>query len=314
MPGEDIADALDFTATIPPNGYVWWYLDALSDDGDHGLTIIAFIGSVFSPYYAFARRRGVADPENHVALNVALYGKGGKRWSMTERGRGALARTCLSWKVGPSQMSVDDGSLHFEIEEWTVPLPSRLSGRVRVTPVVRTNTTFALDDAGRHHWCPIAPRCRVEVVMEKPARRWSGEGYLDCNRGECPLENDFAYWDWSRASVGDKTAILYDVVRRDGTEKTLALCVNPAGHVTEFAPPSRRQLPANSWRVGRRTQSEGEASVIETLEDTPFYSRSLVRSQLLGAHVTAMHESLSLDRFRRSWVQMLMPFRMPRRG
>ncbi len=34
-------------------GYAWWYVDALSDDGRHGLTLIAFIGSVFSPYYAW---------------------------------------------------------------------------------------------------------------------------------------------------------------------------------------------------------------------------------------------------------------------
>jgi len=33
---------------------------------------------------------------------------------------------------------------------------------------------------------------------------------------------------------------------------------------------------------------------------------------LLGESVTAMHESLSLDRFRARWVQMLLPFRMPR--
>jgi carotenoid 1,2-hydratase len=26
----------------------------------------------------------------------------------------------------------------------------------------------------------------------------------------------------------------------------------------------------------------------------------------------AMHESLSLDRFRSAWVQLLLPFRMPR--
>ena len=56
----------------------WWYLDALSDDGRHGLTVIAFIGSVFSPYYALARRRGAGDPLDHCALNVALYGAGGR--------------------------------------------------------------------------------------------------------------------------------------------------------------------------------------------------------------------------------------------
>ena len=65
------------TEPVGRDGYAWWYVDALSDDGQHGLTIIAFIGSVFSPYYAWARRRGPADPLNHCALNVALYGTGG---------------------------------------------------------------------------------------------------------------------------------------------------------------------------------------------------------------------------------------------
>ena len=65
-----------FDRPVPPGGYVWWYVDALSDDGRHGLTLIAFIGSVFSPYYAWrAARRG--DPLDHCALNVALYGAAG---------------------------------------------------------------------------------------------------------------------------------------------------------------------------------------------------------------------------------------------
>ena len=38
-----------FDAPVPPGGYAWWYVDALSDDGRHGLTVIAFVGSVFSP-------------------------------------------------------------------------------------------------------------------------------------------------------------------------------------------------------------------------------------------------------------------------
>jgi carotenoid 1,2-hydratase len=51
-----------FDAPVADGGYLWWYVDALSDDGRHGLTIIALIGSVFSPYYAWARRRGPTDP------------------------------------------------------------------------------------------------------------------------------------------------------------------------------------------------------------------------------------------------------------
>ena len=50
------------------------------------------------------------------------------------------------------------------------------------------------------------------------------------------------------------------------------------------------------------------------LEDTPFYARSLLATTLLGEPVTAVHESLSMLRFRQRWVQYLLPFRMPRRA
>lgn len=310
--GERLAKALDLTAEVAPNGYVWWYVDALSDDGESGLTIIAFVGSVFSPYYAKARRKGDADPENHVALNVALYGKGGKRWSMTERAKGSLTRTHQNWKVGPSQMSVDGDSLCFAIDEWAVPIPSRLRGRVSLTPIARTSETFALDEVGRHLWSPIAPRCRVTVELEKPYRRWQGDGYLDRNQGERPLEADFCYWDWSRLAIGERTAILYDVIRRDGSEQSLALAIDRSGDISRFDPPPRLPLEPNKWRVPRRTQSEGAAHVLQTYEDTPFYSRSLIQTRLFDEEVTGMHESLSLDRFQSRIVQGMLPFRMPR--
>ncbi len=88
-----------FDADVPSGGYRWWYLDALSDDGRHGLTIIGFVGSVFSPYYAFGRGgAAVPTPQTHCAINVALYGKSGHRWTH-DRARHAAAspamnRTC----------------------------------------------------------------------------------------------------------------------------------------------------------------------------------------------------------------------------
>jgi carotenoid 1,2-hydratase len=48
-----------FDRAVPAGGYSWWYVDAISDDGRYGLTVIAFIGSVFSPYY---KQSGRADP------------------------------------------------------------------------------------------------------------------------------------------------------------------------------------------------------------------------------------------------------------
>lgn len=99
-PNETDERRAGFNVDIPHNGYAWWYIDAISDDGREGLTIIAFIGSVFSPYYAFARRRGPADPLDHCAINVALYHEAGKRWTMTERGRGRVARNANSFLIG----------------------------------------------------------------------------------------------------------------------------------------------------------------------------------------------------------------------
>ncbi|MFX8477687.1 hypothetical protein ABTL82_19675, partial [Acinetobacter baumannii] len=85
--------------------------DALSDDGHNGITIIAFIGNVFSPYYAFARRTRPADPINHCAINVAIYRSGGNRWAMTERPREAVSRTIDTFAVGPSNLSWNGSSL-----------------------------------------------------------------------------------------------------------------------------------------------------------------------------------------------------------
>ena len=56
--GSDSGDAGPcFDQAVDPGGYAWWYVDAVSDDRRHGVAIIAFVGSVFSPYYAWAGRR-----------------------------------------------------------------------------------------------------------------------------------------------------------------------------------------------------------------------------------------------------------------
>lgn len=305
-----------FDHAVPDDGYVWWYVDALSDDGRHGLALIAFIGSVFSPYYARARRGAAgADPRHHCALNVALYGAAGRRWAMTERGRGQLRQSAHELVLGPSALVWEGDALHVHIEEWTVPLPSRLRGLVRVQPVALPGKSYALDAAARHRWTPIAPRARVEVDFERPRLAWRGAGYLDSNAGDEPLDDGFARWDWCRAALpGGGAAVLYDAERRAGDALSLALRFDAGGRAEAFDAPPRVPLPSTLWRVARATRADRGrgARVTQTLEDAPFYARSVVTTRLLGAEVTAVHESLSLDRFRRAWVQALLPFRMPR--
>jgi carotenoid 1,2-hydratase len=273
------------------------------------------VGSVFSPYYAWSRRRGRADPLDHCALNVALYGKAGKRWTMTERGRKGLSQDIARLGIGPSHLTWDGTALTIAVDEITAPIPSRVRGHIRVAPAALNPREFILDPAGRHVWWPIAPISRVEVDLEKPALRWSGPGYLDSNRGDEPLEAAFERWDWSRANTSKGTSMLYDVTARHGEGARLALRFSPDGGVESFAPPPRVTLPKTSvWRIARGTQCEPgyQARVIDTLEDTPFYARSLVETRLLGETATCVHESLSLDRFRSPIVQAMLPFRMPR--
>jgi len=276
--------------------------------------VIAFIGSVFSPYYAWARRRGSTDPLNHCALNVALYGAGGKRWSMIERGRSAVRQEARCLTIGPSAVSWDGDALTFSIDEVTVPWPSRIRGKLRVHPTALPEQGFALDEQRHHHWLPIAPVARIEVELEHPAMRWSGTGYLDSNRGSAPLEQAFSSWTWSRASVRGGTGIIYDVERRDGPPLSLALFCDEAGRVRHFQAPLPVPLPRTGWRIDRSTRVDAghRANLLETLEDTPFYARSTLATHLMGKPVTAIHESLSLKRFSAPWVRMLLPFRMPR--
>jgi carotenoid 1,2-hydratase len=304
----------DFSEGIPSGGYLWWYLDGMSDDGEHGITLIAFVGSVFSPYYRRALRRGAADPEDHVAINVALYGRGG-RWALTERGKSQLDRDVSHVRVGPSVLHWRDGALEIAIDEVCVPIPQRLRGVIRFRPQALTGASFALDEAGLHHWRPIAPIGRIEVEFDDPRLAWSGSGYCDSNRGERLPEHDFVSWDWCRAPSRNGAAILYDMRRREGGRKVLALQVGPRGAVHDFKPPPSRPLPSGRlWRARRAVICDDgfTPEVLETLEDTPFYARSLVRTRLLGETVTSFHESLMLDRLKQGWVQSLLPFRMPR--
>ena len=277
--------------------------------------MIMFVGSVFSPYYVWAGRN---DPDDHCAFNVALYGKGVKRWTMTERPRKAVFRDRRNFVVGPSAMQWDGDALRLEIDEVGAPLPHRIRGRVRLSPQAVTDTAFQLDDRARHRWWAIAPVSRIEVEFDRPACRWSGHGYFDTNMGTEPLEAGFAEWDWSRADLEDGAAVLYDSIDRQGGRSSIAVRFDGSGKADLFEPPERRILPSTLWRIRRSVQAdEGAdgapaATVRRTLEDTPFYARSELETHLLGQRAPAVHESLDLGRFDHWTTRLMLPWRMPR--
>jgi len=331
-------DRPDFSIPVARNGYAWWYLDALSDDGRHGLTVIAFIGSVFSPYYAWARRRARAlaggpagdiaagqpggreasarpqagaDPEQHVAINVALYQPGGKRWAMTERGAAALERTRDAFRVGDSVWQWQQDGLTLDLREVGVPWPQPIVGRVRLKPLWREAGSFDLESAGRHRWQPFAPRARVGVELDQPALRWSGDGYLDGNVGDEALTAAFQGWHWSRLAGATHTGIVYDLVPRRGEPRSMSLQASERHGLETVSTGPRSDLPPTLWGVHRRAPAG--ATLLRTLEDTPFYARSEIGGRIAGEPALGVHESLDAARLRSLWVNLLLPFRMPRR-
>jgi len=295
-----------------PNGYAWWYVDALSDDGRYGMTAIAFIGSVFSPYYASARRRGRGDPINHCAFNVALYGARASRWAMTERGRGQVERQSTMLGIGPSSARWTGSSIEMNIDEMCAPLPRRMRGTLRVHPESLHTESFALDEPGLHRWTPYAPRARVEVHMQDPDLNWVGVGYFDHNAGDAPLEDAFDEWTWSRISLADRTAVLFDTKPREGRPRALGLQYRTGMDAEILDLPREIALPGTRWGLSRSTRCDDDARLVRTLVDAPFYSRSQLDIRMRGVNAPAIHESLSLRRFRSRWVQALLPFRMPR--
>ncbi len=279
-----------------------------------GLTMIAFVGSVFSPYYAWGRRSPGVDPDNFCSLNVALYSRHAKRWSMTERGRRLCHRDATRFHIGPSQLHWDGQALQVDINEVCAPIPQRIRGHIRLEPERLFGFSTALDPAGKHRWGPLAPSARIEVKLDAPAQSWSGQAYMDSNEGDEPIERAFHRWDWSRARMADgSTAVLYDMQYPDQSEKVLALRFDTDGTVAPFAAPPRHTLAPTRWRLPRGMRSEAAVRVHEQLEDTPFYQRALLHSTLLGEPVTSFHESLSIPRLVSPVVRAMLPWRMPRR-
>jgi carotenoid 1,2-hydratase len=263
------------------------------------------VGSVFSPYYAWG---GWRDPLDHCAVNVALYAPGRHRWAMTERGRRALTREADVLQIGTSRMEWRDGRLEVAFDEPAMPPGRRLRGRIRLEPRAGACGVHALDGAARHLWGPIAPRAAVEVAVEGEAP-WRGEGYFDANFGAEPIERAFVDWDWSRVHRRDETLLFYDVARRDGAHTALALRIGANGEAEPVEAPARHTLAPTFWRIARRARGEAPR-LVRTLEDTPFYARSL----LADGEGMAVHESLSLDRLASPLVKAMLPFRMPRVG
>lgn len=313
--GRERARGFGLDAPVAAGGYRWTYLDAITEDCQWGIVAIALVGNPFSPGYARARRRPPARALDHSALNVAIYGPGGRLWVLSERVLERSHLTASSVRFGASELRWDASRLTVDLNDETAPFGRSVRGTIVFHPSgPPTDTDFSLDPAGLHRWWPVFPEGRVDVRLEQPDIRFTAKAYLDTNCGRAPLEEGFSCWTWSRAHDAEGTSVTYDVTTRSGTCSSIAVRFDQRGQVEELEGLGSSVLPTTRWRLARsaRGDRECDARIVRELEDTPFYARSLAAMSVRKRPVVAVHETLSLDRFSATWVQFLLGFRMRR--
>ena len=301
-----------FDASVVPGGYQWHYLDGVSDDAGLAIVVIAMVGNPFSPAYWWRRRRGKTDPLRYSAMNVAIYGRGVSAFSLYERSISAAHRAAGSITIGGSTMAWIKDQLVVELDERTTPWGTPIRGRVVFRPECTTETVLQLDRGDLHRWWPTAPIGRIEVELDQPSLRFTGHGYHDANAGIVPLESTFAEWSWCRARAHDAALLCYDVRTNEGTARGLAYRVERDGTVGPVEGLEEATLGRSRWGLRRSARCDrgAAAGIRRSLEDGPFYARSLIDTSLGGQPVLAMHEHLSGDRLTKGWVRYLTRHRM----
>jgi len=300
-----------FDIRVEKNGYAWWYIDGISEDGTKAISIIGFIGSVFSPWYYWAGRK---NPQDHACINVALYGKGW-RWTMTERGQKQLHQSPDLLKVGPSSFSWEKDHLVITFDEYSIPHFDRVQGTVKVFPEYISDIECNLLPDDSHIWRPFAPTSRIEVEINKPGWNWNGHGYFDANFGTNALEKDFSYWTWGRFPTSDGSIAFYDAIPRNSNPLNLALHFKKNGQVQQIkAPPPIAPMRRSLWLVKRNTRSDAgfKPRQVKHMLDTPFYTRSAVETSIMGERVIGVHEALDLNRFANPALKPLLAVKAPR--
>ncbi|SIS50806.1 carotenoid 1,2-hydratase [Roseivivax lentus] len=248
-------------------------------------------------------------------MNVATYGPKG-RFTMTDRGRSALRQSAQRIQIGPSSMGWNGNQLVIEVNEVTAPPQlSRVRGMIRVTPSAITDQELPLTQDGAHVWRPFAPVSRIEVDMEAQGWQWQGHGYFDANFGTRALEDDFAYWTWGRYPTRAGATCFYDAQRQDGTHLAQAATFDEGGNVHNTELPETRPMQRSLWQVKRATRGDegAEPTQVMNMLDAPFYSRSMVKTELQGEPAVGVHEALDLTRFAKPWLKPMIAVRVPRR-
>lgn len=236
---------------------------------------------------------------------------------MTDRGSSALRTSPDQLTVGPSSMTWTGSGLVIDIDEISsLPLISRMRGKITLTPSAITRTELPLTPDGAHVWRPFAPIARINVDLEAEGWQFDGHGYFDSNFGTRPLEDDFTTWTWASYPTASGATCFYDAKRRDGTVLDAAIGFTPNGDAQHVTSPASTSFKRTLWGLRRDTRADAGTMPrqIKPMLDAPFYVRSVVETQLGGETVQGVHEALDLTRYANPLIKPMLAVRVPRRA
>lgn len=301
--------------------YEWWYVDALSSDGQWGVVAILFRGMPMSPTYLKnpkQMRAGCAVSIYHHGVRIAF--------SFTEYPleHAIFDENSIHVEVGTSSLVVDqDGILRVRCH-----VPCDVDGRLIELEIVGKTTIDYRDCRNEmsdlHAWVLAQPFMQADVlvsIMEqyKPVvtQAFAATVYHDHNLGRRAMHCDFHHWYWGRVHLRDTAYVflatpnssdnnihVYEIYR-DGS---IVPWIDVSVH---FEKPSISMMGLVSHKhvVVRGASTDGVRHELvckndQTCEDGPFYQR-YISSWILDGQPCGlgMSEYMFVARMQSAWIR-----------
>ncbi len=281
-----------------PGGFIWWYADAVDEQGN-GFVLIWSWGLPFLPGYASSERRSTPQrPEQRPSLNLSVY-KNGKLdfYSLQEFAPDDCAWDGQdTWTFGPNSITstVEDGRRRM-VANLDLPVPGsseRLEGTLSVDGVARVGN-FDESSSLDHDWSPLTGPAQSSMNLKFGDVSWSseGRGYHDRNGGRVPMHRlPFSHWLWGRLPFADKELIYYLFWQSDDSAPiALAIEISADGTTAtrqdvEVSLSTPKRGLAGIWHRDLVLSIDGEywceVEHVSVLDDGPFY----MRYHIYGSH------------------------------
>lgn len=300
--------------------YEWWYVDALSADGEWGVVGILFKGMPMSPTY-------LRDPSlMRAGCAVSVYYRGVRiAFSFTEQDLDTAVFDTDTVNVAMGQCGVSiDATGRFT---FGASVPCDNDGRaidVRIIGTAQQKDAIPGMLVGMHAWVLAQPRMPASIhvriceagntVVE---HRFDALAYHDHNMGRRAMHNDFADWYWGRAHFEGKTVVYLStprsadavsIVADVGYDGSISMWENIRMRYSAIQPTSLGLVCGRNIIISGESALHGHTEIVcrnsTACEDSPFYQRYISEWTLNNQErALGMSEYMNVSRLASRWIR-----------